>query len=376
MNFFEFPGVKVSALAAAVPDHEQDLMDLAANYPEGEVQRLCETTGCWKRFISAGVGTTASDLCVAAAKEIFEKLQIDKSTIDGLIFLTQSPDYHVPPTSCVIQYRLGLENCGLVYDSNLGCAAFPYGVQLACAQIMAGCKKVLLLVGDSHPDEGCKGRIPKGALFFGDCGIASIIEKSDEKVSPIKIGINTIGKGYKALIVPYGQYRHSWNSVSKERNLQEIVMKNDDIMVDGVNLVDYMEGTDVFTFSIVDVPKTAKEFLKKFECGINDYDLISIHQANKMIIDHVAKRLKAPSGKVISSIDRYGNTRGASTAINICDHVQRASISEDTKHIFTLAFGVGLNIAIADFQLEMCRCLPVIKTTETFNDGITNYTYF
>ena len=108
----------------------------------------------------------------------------------------------------------------------------------------------------------------------------------------------------------------------------------------------------------------------------DDYDLISIHQANKMIVDNVAKRIKAPAEKVAISLDRYGNTRGGSTAINILDYAQREQGNSGTMRIFNLAFGIGLNVAIADFQIDAGRTLPIIKTQEGFDDGITNYTYF
>lgn len=137
-----------------------------------------------------------------------------------------------------------------------------------------------------------------------------------------------------------------------------------------------MEGTDVFTFSIKDAPKAAKEFLDHFDCKINDYDLISIHQANKIIVENVAKRIKAPSEKVLWSLDRYANTRGASAALNICDYAQREQVYSGKKHIFNLTFGIGLNIAIADFELDMSGVLPIVKTTETFDDGIDSFTYF
>ena len=120
MNFFEFPGVKVSALAAAVPDNCQQNMALTDIFPKDELDKFCKSTGVWKRYVSTGLGVTASDLCVAAANEIFEKLNVDKASVDGLIFLSQTPDYPTPPTSCLIQHRLGLDDCGLVYDSNIG----------------------------------------------------------------------------------------------------------------------------------------------------------------------------------------------------------------------------------------------------------------
>lgn len=365
MNFFEFHGVKISAMAAAVPDKQDYIPEFATKFPEEEIKKFCETTGIWRRYNSCGLGVTTADLCVAAANEIFSHFDIDKNSIDGLILLTQSPDYRIPPTSCVIQVRLGLDSCGLVYDSNIGCTGFPYGVQMACANIAAGCKKVLLLVGDANP--GRKPDPTKDSLLFGDCGTAILLEKTDEDVPPIQVAVNTIGSGYKALITPYGGSRHSLIDLSKERGAELAVSYSSE---------SFMQGSDVFTFSIKDAPKTTKEFFDRFNCSSADFDLISIHQANKMIVDNVAKRIKAPAEKVLISLDRYGNTRGASTALNICDYAEREQICSGKKNILNVSFGIGLNIVIASFELDMSQCLPVIKTTEAFDDGITNYTYF
>jgi len=367
VNFFEFSKIKVTGMAAAVPDYCQRNMDLASKFAEGEVKKFCENTGIWERYISKD-GITASDLCVAAAKELFEKLDIDKDSIDGILFLCQSPDYLSPPTACVIQYRLGLDNCGLAYDSNIGCTGFPYGVQMACANIMAGCKKVLLLVGDADGERGWNGEISKDSMLFGDCGIAVLIEQTEEDVPPIRCVLHTIGKGYKALLTPYMGARHTLENLYKERGSEGV----ESLFVHK----SVMDGADVFTFSITDAPKTAKQFFKHFECSVEDFDLISIHQANKMIVDNVAKRIKAPKEKVILTLDRYGNTRGASTVINICDYAERENMNSGIKKIFNLAFGIGLNVAIADFEMDMSGCLPIMRTSEVFDDEIDNYTYF
>lgn len=365
MNFFEFQGIKITALAAAVPDHYQNILDYADKFPEGEIQKFCESTGIWGRYNSAGIGTTTADLCVAAANSIFKQMDIDKSTIDGLILITQTPDYFIPPTSCVIQYRLGLDQCGLVYDSNIGCTAFPFGIQMACANIEAGCKKVLLLAGDSNPERGEDST--KDGLLFGDSGVAILLEKTNQEVPPIRIGIQTIGKGYKSLIAPYGMTRHPLWRLCQERGSEIGMWYNNSTI---------MQGPDVFTFSIKDAPKTAKEFFAYFDCKAEDFDLVSIHQANQMIVENVAKRIKAPKEKVQISLDRYANTRGASTALNICDYVERRNIHSGIKNIFNLAFGIGLNITAASFEMDMGCCLPIVKTTDAFDDGITNFTYF
>lgn len=368
MYFSEFPGIRISALAAAVPDNHQVNMDMADKFAEGEIQKFCETTGIWERYVSTGTGVTASDLCVAAANNIFDQLDVEKSSIDGLIFLTQSPDYPVPPTSCVIQHRLGLNDCGLAFDSNIGCTGFPYGIQMACANITAGCKRILLLVGDAGTERGWSGEVNKDSLLFGDCGIAAIVERTDEVISPIRVGIHTIGKGYKSLLTPFGGERHNLLKFYRERGAEGI----EKLFVHG----SVMEGTDVFTFSIVDAPKVTKKFYQEFACTAEDFDLISIHQANKLIVDNVAKRIKAPKERTIFSLERYGNTRGGSTAINICDYVMRANVHSGVKRILNVAFGIGLNVAVADFELDLSRCLPIIRTLETFDDGIDNYTYF
>ena len=267
-----------------------------------------------------------------------------------------------------MQHRLGLDNCGLVFDSNIGCTGFPFGIQLACANIMAGCQRLLLLIGDADPIRGWNGSVSKDSLLFGDCGIAVIVEKA-EQTPPIRIALHSIGKGYKAIMMPYGGYRHPLSEFYRERGEKGMEAW---AAVNGAVL----EGADVFSFSIIDGPKTAKKFFQHFGGGLEDYDLISVHQANKMIVDNVVKRIKAPADKVISSLKWYGNTRGSSTAINICDYAMRKDVYTGTKRILDLAFGIGLHVAVADFELDMSRCLPIIKTTEAFNDEIDNYTYF
>ncbi len=363
MNFFKFKNIKISGIATAVPDNCKKVSENSYLFSNSEAEKFCLATGIYEKYNAYGVGTTTADLCVAAAKKLFEKLKIDKDTIDGLIFITQTPDYSVPPTSCVIQHRLGLDNCGLVYDSNIGCTAFPFGLQMACANIMAGCKKILLLVGDSNPNIVEN----KNTILFGNAGIAVIVEKSDDSIFPVNICIETIGSGYKALIAPYGMERHSLPFIAQKRGFEFAVYYNNAV---------YMSGPDVFTFSIKDVPRVTKAFLQKFDKSVDDFDLISIHQANKMIIDNIVKRIKAPKEKVINSISRFGNTRGASPVVNICDYVENNNEHKGDKEILMISFGAGLNVTIASFVIDLSICLPIIKIKETYDDNINSETYF
>lgn len=368
MNFFEFPGIDVSALAVAVPDNKQINMDLDSIFPDGEVKKFCENTGIWERYTSVGMGITASDLCVAAANKIFDSLDVDRASIDGLIFISQTPDYSATPTSYVIQHRLQLENCGLVYDSNIGCTGFHFGIQMACANIMGGCNRVLVLVGDAEPERGWDRKISKDSLLFGDCGVAAIVERTKKDVPPIQMCLHAIGRDYKKILNPYGGARHSLINLYKERGTEGL----EKLFVNGL----IIEGADVFTFSITEAPKVAKAFLQHFGNHVERYDYVSIHQANQMIVSHVAKRLKIPQEKVLMSLKRYGNTRGGSVAVNICDLVSQNLILQGERQFFNLSFGTGLSVAALGMQMDMDRCLPVINVKDSFDDGIDNYTYF
>ena len=364
MYFNEFTGVRIAALAVALPDDKEEIISYANRYPEGEIEKFCQSTGMRERYVSANLKTTASDLCVAAAQEIFRRMDIDKGTIDALIFLTQTPDYVCPPTSHVIQYRLGLEDCGLVYDSNFGCTGGLVGIQMACADLLAGCRRVLMLAGNSEvssPDNG------KDDLLLSDCGIAMVLERTENEDDRIRVGLHTIGKGCQAIMVPYGMKRHPLRPFYEARGIDGVLDRM------GRRT---MQGTDVFTFSIKDAPKMAKEFLAHFNCTIDDYDLISIHQANKMIVDNVAKRIKAPAEKVLRSLERYCNTRGSSVLMNLCDYAQQKDVHQGTKRVFNLAFGSGLSVAAVDMELDLSVVLPIIKTAEAFDDGIDSFTFF
>lgn len=363
MYFHEFQGMKISALAAAVPDRYERIMDYAGDFPDGELDRFCKATGLRGRYFGRGTGPTASDLCVAAAEEIFRSGGIERESIEGVFFLTQSPDYLAPPMSALAQYRLGLKNCGLCYDSNLGCTAFPLGIQMACAQLTAGCERILLLVGDT----GMEPVGLKDELAFGDCGTAAVIERTKEDAPLIRVGVSTMGSGYQTIFYPYGMFRHPLASFCRDRGILDTLhYANRPIM----------QGEDALLFDIDEAPKAAKEFYTRFHCGPDDFDLFSIHQVNQMIVEHVAKRIKAPKGKVLWSLDRYGNTRGSTTAMNICDYAERNGVRGGQKRILNLAFGIGMSVGVADITLDMSVVLPVIKTMEIFDDGVDNFSYF
>lgn len=356
MNNFSFNNLRIDGLATAVPNDVEQIMDYAKYYPEGELEKFCASTGIYQRYVGHRKKIIASDLCVAAANSLFEKFNLDKDNIDCLIYMSQSFDYESPATANIIQMRLGLNNCGAVYDITYGCAAFPFALQIAGSFINGGCRSVLILIGDSvtSPDI-----TDKDNFLFGDAGSAMIISKAENEESEINIRLETLGNKFKALMFPFGKNRHRFYDMVNEvgyENANKLLKR-------------FMSGADVFTFSLIDATKATKKFYSDFKCSADDFDLLAIHQANKMIIDNVAKKIKFPKEKVNITLDRYANTSGVSIPLAICDYFEKNSCC-GIKNILTLGFGVGLSIGIASLKINCNKVLPIIKTDESFDDGL------
>lgn len=360
MNNYSFDNIEIKALATAVPNDFDRLMDFAPLFPDGEMEKFCRTTGILKRFVGYRKRIIASDLCVAAANQVFEKFPELKEETDALIFMSQSFDYEAPATSGIIQMRLGLEQCGAVYDVTYGCAAFPFGMQIAGSFIMGGCRNVLLLIGDSVTSAEATD---KDSLLFGDAGSAIIVgRKQPNQIGqerPVQIRLETAGSKFKALMAPFGRNRHRFSDMAR------------DIGAENANrlLHRFMDGSDVFTFSIKDAPAAVKKFYNDFSCAPEDFDFAAIHQANKMIVDNVGKRIKFPKEKIPITLDRYGNTNGVSVPVTISDYVESCP-KDGIKNVLTVAFGIGMSIGVCACSIDSKVCLPIIRLDESYDDGL------
>lgn len=365
MNNYTFDNIEIKAMATVVPDDCEQLMDYAPLFPDGEIEKFCKTTNVFQRFVGHRKKIIASDLCVAAANRIFEKFPELKTETDAIIFMSQSFDYEAPATSGIIQMRLGLEQCGAVYDVTYGCAAFPFGMQMAGSFILGGCRNVLLLIGDSVTTADISD---KDAFLFGDSGCAIVVgPKSPENVlylRSVQIRLDTFGSKYKALMCPFGKNRHRYSDM-----VQCVGVENANKL-----LRRYMDGSDVFTFSIKDAPAATKKFYEDFGCSPEDFDFAALHQANRMIIDNVGKRIKFPKEKVHITVDRYGNTSGVSIPLTICDYFEQHPNS-GVKNILTLGFGVGMSVGICACSMDSQVCLPITRLNETYDDGLDYMKY-
>jgi 3-oxoacyl-[acyl-carrier-protein] synthase-3 len=213
----------------------------------------------------------------------------------------------------------------------------------------------LLVVADTFTK--CVSPVDRtSAMLFGDAGTATLLQKSDA-LNSISSSLYTKGEGYQAILTSAGGYRKP-EADAQRKTLEEGVARSD---FDAA-----MNGLEVFNFSIIDVPKAIAAFLKAEQKTADDYDQIILHQANMYMLEQISKKAKLPIGKVAISLDKYGNTSGASIPISLVDKYGGASGFE--ANVLMCGFGVGLSWGVMNAQIEVNGILPIIETDEFFID--------
>lgn len=351
MIYSNLEDVKIGAIAASVPER---VIDIAAklNDPDEDpkfIRNFMKKTGIeYKR--RSYYDMTAGDYSYCAAKQIEESGRYVPEEIGVLINITQTPDYRTPSTASAIHKRLGLSKSCLAFDINLGCSGFVYGVSLAASLLKTtNAKKALVLVGDTlargRKDEKCK-RSSNTGLLFGDASAAILLEKNEG--SSIATGLMSDGSGHTALSSPYNAWKHPVGPES---------IPGDDIAV--------------FNFTISEVPALLNEFMDTTNTTVDSYDELVLHQANMMIIKNIAKRVNMPMEKVPVSLDRFGNTSGASVPLTIVD--KYGELDEDKEiSLLTSAFGIGLSWGVVSFKVNVKDILPMTNGHATYDDGYSD----
>lgn len=351
MPYLKFKNIGITGIAACVPPHEIDNYEYTHFMRKEEVASVIKMTGIAKRRF-ADTETCASDLCVFAANHLLGKLEIDKSDIDVLVFVSQTPDYRTPPTSMMIADRLGLGKDIGAFDINLGCSGFIYGLQIAFQYAShVGIKKVLLLNGETK-SKAYSSKDKSTSLLFGDGGTAVIIEKIGGE-NPTIMSMHSNGAGYKYILMPAGGYRKP----SSSDTLMERTYPDGSIRTEEHGS---MDGEAVFNFTITDVPKDIKNTLKQADITPEELDYFIPHQANKFITDHIAKKFQIPSQKILYTLHKYGNTSSVSIPLTISDFFATDKVMGKNRVLMT-GFGVGLSWGSIITDLEGCYNCGVIE---------------
>lgn len=350
----EFSNIRISGIAAAVPSRCVDAHEYDELFGADTVTKNVQTTGVAQSY-HAAEQQTSSDFAYVAAKNLMTRMDIDPESIDVLIFTAAYLDYQVPPTACVLQARLGLSTDCIVFDTDLGCSGYVYGLQTMCSILQcSSAKRGLLLTGDITSK--VVSPLDKSRMLFGDGGTATLIEKA-ENTDELRFAMKTDGSRFKSIIVPAGAYRNAGASREREEWADGNIRSDYDL---------YMNGTDVFSFTMTDVPKLALEFMEHYGMTEADFDSYVFHQPNLFILKHLIKKIKGPKEKLRISLDRYGNTSVCSIPLTICDTYHETN---GKKQIFIYGFGVGLSWACASITVDTDHVYAIEHTDDYYQDG-------
>jgi len=341
-----FHNVGISAMSACVPHNVVYNRHLDYLIPRDEIEKTIQNIGIEQRRI-ADVDVTASDLCYKAAVQLLEDNDIDRKSIDVLLFMSQTADYRIPATSSILQNRLGLPKSTACMDVSQGCAGYVYALSAAYAYAsLPGINRVLLLDGETFSKVVSRHDKVNWPLY-GDAGTATLVEKGD--YGDATFILNSDGSGENAVKIHAGM-RHPITAQSCESHKREDGNVRNDLQI-------YMDGMDVFNFALRRVPSGVKQVLEVTGKGIDDVDYLVMHQANRFMTDYFIKKLKFPRERAPYCIGKYGNTSSASVPLTIVSELE-GKLSD--RHTLVLSgFGAGLSWATALVPFKDCRVSPI-----------------
>lgn len=326
--------LSIKAISSVVPQNLISLLDFSNLFGENEVQKIIKTTGISSIRI-ADEKTTSLDLSFLAAKKLLDSLSIDYSTIDGLVFVSQTLDYILPQSSHILHHKLGLQKKCICFDLPLGCSGYIHGILQASLLIQSlGCKRVLLLAGDVISRKINK-RDRSLRMVFGDAATATLIESGNDTINFI---VESDGSGASKLIIPYGGFRNKsteYSSISHER--EDGNWRSDDDL--------YMDGMGILNFAIKEVPPLVSNLLNQSNWSKESVGTYAFHQANKFMIDYLRKKIKLEEEQVPIVVDGYGNTGPATIPLLFTEYGDQARQVGKLQRVVCIGFGVGLSWA-------------------------------
>lgn len=315
------PHAAITAVTYALPERVVTNADLGAEFPEWGADKIAEKTGIQSRHV-AGPDETSADLAARAAEKLLGSGVVAKAEIDFLLFCTQTPDFALPTSACLLQHRLGLPTSAGALDFNLGCSGYVYGLGLARGLVESGqARRVLLLTGETYSkllDPADK----TVRTIFGDAGSATLVtavESGEGAIGAVVFG--TDGAGGPNLVC----HRGGWRGARAEAAGREAL---------------WMNGPEIFNFTLRVVPEVVRRTLEKAGVTANDVDLFVFHQANRYMLDHLRKKLAVPVEKFVVAMEHCGNTVSSTIPIALVEAAARGQLRSGQR-VLLVGFGVG-----------------------------------
>jgi 3-oxoacyl-[acyl-carrier-protein] synthase-3 len=321
-------GLRIAGVATCTPPRVVDNLDAALGFDAEEVRKVVAMAGIRKRRV-VEEGVTAADLCFEAAEDLLDRLQWDRDSISGLIFVTQSPDYFLPSTSCMLHQWLGLGDSCAAFDVGLGCSGYPYGLYLAAAMLKAGGHGRILMLHGETPSRFVSPDDHATTLLFGDAGSATAIEAAAG--GRAHFCLHSDGSGHAGLIIRGGAFRDRDPADRRDLRL-------------------HMDGAGIFNFTIKRVPPLIAEALEVAGLSVEQVDSYLFHQSNRFMMKHLIKKAGLPEARVPMTIEDMGNCGGPSVAVTMTRMLPATRERDWT--LMLLGYGVGLSWGAAVVDLD------------------------
>jgi 3-oxoacyl-[acyl-carrier-protein] synthase-3 len=333
--------VYINAISYHLPNDILTNEKISIKFPEWNVEKISTKTGISERHICKN-DEFASDLALSAAEKLFKEHNIDRTQIDFLLYCTQSPDYFLPTTACILQEKLKLNTNIGALDFNLGCSGYVYGLSLAKGLILGGMAKSVLFITAETYSKFIHEKDKSNKTIFGDAASATLITNQPGKFVIGDFIFGTDGKGAENLMVKNGAVRNlnrkSYDHVDEFGNI-----RNDN------NL--YMNGSEIFNFTSESIPKLTKQILLKIGLELIDIDLFVFHQANKYMLNHIRKKIGIPEEKFFISMNHCGNTVSSTIPIALYDAMKLGKF-DLINNCLLEGFGVGYSWAACFLKIN------------------------
>ena len=341
MSQARIDGIRIAGVSTCVPARRVSNLELGARFGEQEVRKVMSMAGVQFRH-EADDSITSADLCFESATHLLDRLGWERNSIDALILVTQTPDYFLPSSACMVHKWLGLGSDCAAFDVGLGCSGYPYGLYLASTMLRSGGHRRILLLHGETPSRFVNEDDHATRLLFGDAGSATALEFADG-AEPSWFSLHTDGQGYAGLIIPGGAFRDRNPANLRDRDLT-------------------MDGGAIFNFTVKRVPQLIQSILAFAGIAVEEIDSYLFHQSNRFIMKHIAKKCGLPEQKVPLFLDNFGNSGGPSVALALTQ-----AFSDGVgggKQVMLLGYGVGLSWAAAIVRLP-----PELTVLHNLYDG-------
>ena len=339
----EIVNVRLAGLSGAVPASQRVF------FPESDGSNLAGATDV-RSIGVAPEGMCASDLCCAAAERLLAALGWSPDSVEGLVFLTQTPDHILPATSCTLQHRLRLPTTCAAMDLSLGCSGYVYALWLSSMMVAGGMRRLLLLAGDTltrvaAPED-------RTAQFLGDAGTATALEYTPD-APPMRFELGTDGSGLTHLLVPAAGFRtpRSLETCIRTAREQGNVRGPEDI---------YMNAAEIFLSTLTRLPPTIASLLKTTGWKSEQVDYFVFNQTTRFALENLAKRMKILSSKLVIGVDGYGNTATASIPLALTTELFEP-LRKGSLRLLLAGFGAGYSWGAATLTCAHIQVPELIR---------------